>query len=415
TSRSSKRPKKYVCEYAGCGKAFDRPVRLEVHTRSHTNDRPYTCEHGGCGKTFLRVEHLKRHMVDKHSHERSHVCTYDVGDGQQCGKTFTTGTRLRRHVAAHEAKEDLKCTEPGCGRVFRKMDTLQRHIRQDHLHEKAFKCDHVDVRADGQLIECNKAFSKAAQLKTHLALDHSGELYICDICTPPEEQLDGTSEDEDPRVGFPTYAELRDHLKTAHPPTCGECGKQCPTIRALKAHIDIEHSALSDRQQFPCDWPGCNRSFTKAGNLKVHHQTVHVKARNFVCGTTDVVTGNAKTQGWTGPGCGHAFSTKQSLEEHIRTQHLGLAGKLKPCRTNKPACLKKKKPNREPPSTMKPNNKDDSATALSLLTGAGYESRRPIACLVRGCAYRFFRDQHLAAHLEMHHGMEIDEVHEWMA
>ncbi|KAH9822891.1 transcription factor IIIA-like [Teratosphaeria destructans] len=417
TSRSSsKRPKKYVCEYEGCGKAFDRPVRLEIHTRSHTNHRPYACDHDDCGKTFLRLEHLKRHMVDKHSDERLHVCTYDLGDRRPCGKTFTTATRLRRHVAAHEAKEDLTCTEPGCGKVFRKMDTLQRHIRQDHLHEKAFRCHHVDVRADGQTIECDKAFSKAVQLKNHMALDHSGEVYICDICTPPEEQLDSDNCMPEDYIGFPTYAELQDHLRTVHPPTCSACGKQCPTIRALKAHMDIDHAALSDRPQHPCDWPGCDRRFTKPGNLKVHRQTVHVKARNFVCGTTDL-SHDPRTPGWSNAqGCGHAFSTKQSLEEHIRTQHLGVAGKPKPCRLNKPAMTttKKNKPKRQNPTTTTLENVNDDTT-LSLLTGAGYESRRPIPCLVRDCPYRFFRDHHLATHLDLHHGMEIDDVHEWMA
>ena len=386
-SGSRKRPKKYKCEIAGCGKAFDRPIRLQVHVRSHTGERPYACEEDGCDKTFLKSEHLKRHMKDKHSEEKNYVCTYiistaDDGTEERCGKSFTTGTRLRRHAAAHEEKEETKCQEPGCGKVFRKQETLQRHIRQDHLGEKAYQCTHVEIDSEGQPMECQQAFAKPEQLRNHEAREHSGMRYFCEVCCPPRE-YDQLADEmaalavDGGRVGFPTYTDLQDHMHTAHPPTCPDCGKQCESNRALRAHIDIDHSALSERQNFKCTWPGCDRGFTKAGNLKVHVQNVHAKARNFICGQFNL-TDNEKVEGWNGQGCGNAFGTKANLEEHIRTQHLGLPSKIKPCRRNKKAG----ESSATPSSIMDldeldtPDGFDTDNNALSMLTADRLRVRR---------------------------------------
>ncbi|KAK0281783.1 hypothetical protein LTR35_007464 [Friedmanniomyces endolithicus] len=390
---ASKRPNKYICQVEGCGKAFNRPIRLVNHTRSHTNERPFVCNEDDCGKTFTRAEHLTRHKKDKHVEARDHVCSHvlDTAEGGVCGRSFTTATRLRRHVAAHEAKEETTCPLPGCGRVFRKQDTLQRHIKTAHLHEKPFRCEHVDVDEEGVAVECSQAFAKSDGLKNHIAREHSGMRYFCEICTEqpghvaygsalddehrldmsmdpltledsmvyPEPTLEEIQPDTEThsstpptnRVGFATYSDLQLHLRTLHPPTCTfpGCGKICESNRALKAHQEIEHSALTTRQTHLCTWPDCDRGFTKAGNLKVHYRSVHMKARGFICGEFDlsdrmgaegIADGAAILKGWNGVGCGRGFGTKANLEEHIRTQHLGMKGKIKPCRMRKAEAIK---------------------------------------------------------------------------
>jgi general transcription factor IIIA len=400
-----------VCTYEECGKAFDRPIRLQMHIRSHTNERPYPCTEEGCDKSFLRNEHLKAHIKAKHNDERSYVCTYKIhnvesGEEEECGKGFHTATRLRRHVAMHEEKEQTRCQD--CGKEFRKQETLQRHIKSVHLNEKAFRCTHIE---DGTMDEeCGQSFSNPRQLKAHQARCHSGARYFCHICVPPGEDEDMMDEADDtmslqsPQVGFSSYAELQTHIKLVHPPTCGTCGKACETNRALLAHMDIEHSSLTDRQRFECTEPGCGRKFTKAGNMKVHIQTVHAKTKKFICGEFDL-TKSKKVEGWQGPGCGYSFGTKANLEEHVRTQHLNLPGTSRPNQKNA-----SKTTSRLQSPALK---RTEDATA-SLLTGYGYEKDRPIACLEPGCPHRFMRDVDLQNHMDTTHQWNFDDIEDAM-
>ncbi|KAF2858544.1 hypothetical protein K470DRAFT_259723 [Piedraia hortae CBS 480.64] len=355
SSISKSRPKKYHCTEPDCGKSFDRPVRLTTHLRSHTNTRPYVCPVEGCGKDFLRTEHLKRHEKDKHSEIKNHVCGI-------CERAFTTGTRLRRHEAAHERKKQLSCTE--CDREFRSADTLQRHIKADHEGQPCHACE-----------ECSRGFNSTKALGRHVQREHSAPAYHCSMCSSSP---------------FRTYAELQVHLKSEHPATCVECGLVCDSNRALRAHVEIVHGMSGTKKAHPCPIDGCDRSFSKTGNLNVHVQNVHLKLREFVCGTFDL-SNNAKVSGWDGMGCGMACGTKATLENHVRTQHLGLPNPIKPSR-------------------RKAREEKDGKKALSMLTGVGYEENKDIECLVPECQFRFTKDYHLGTHLERTHGWSIETI-----
>lgn len=414
SASSSKRPKNYVCSYEECGKAFDRPIRLQMHIRSHTNERPFPCTEEGCDKSFLRNEHLKAHIKAKHNDDRSYVCTYKIenaetGMDEDCGKGFHTATRLRRHVAMHEEKEQTRCQE--CGKEFRKQETLQRHIKSVHLNEKAFRCTYVGTgeigeMEDDQPEECGQSFANPRQLKAHEARCHSGARYLCQICVPPDADdmmVDGNDDTmslQSSQVGFPSYAELQAHIKIVHPPACGTCGKVCESNRALMAHMDIEHSSLTERQRFECTEPGCGRKFTKAGNMKVHIQTVHAKTKKFICGEFDL-TKSKKVGGWQGPGCGFSFGTKANLEEHVRTQHLNLPGVSRPSQKSQSGSR-----------MQSPALKRSNDNAASLLTGYGYEKDRPIACLESSCPQRFMRNGDLETHMDMVHQWNFDDIND---
>jgi general transcription factor IIIA len=409
SASSSKRPKNYVCSYEECGKAFDRPIRLQMHIRSHTNERPFPCTEEGCDKSFLRNEHLKAHIKAKHNDDRGYVCTYKMhnvesGVEEECGKGFHTATRLRRHIAMHEEKEQTRCQD--CGKEFRKQETLQRHIKSVHLNEKAFRCTHVEAGTMDE--ECGQSFSNPRQLKAHEARSHSGARYFCHICVPAGvddsmmDEADDSMSLQNPQVGFQSYADLQTHIKLVHPPTCSTCGKACETNRALMAHMDIEHSSLTDRQRFECTEPGCGRKFTKAGNMKVHIQTVHAKTKKFICGEFDL-TKSRKVEGWQGQGCGYSFGTKANLEEHVRTQHLNMPGTTRPNQKN----TSQSNSRLQSPAL---NKIDD--TAASLLTGYGYEKDRPIACLEPNCPQRFMRNFDLETHMDMVHQWIIDDIDE---
>jgi hypothetical protein len=218
---------------------------------------------------------------------------------------------------------------------------------------------------------------------------------------------------------YATYNELLAHIREVHPPTCSTCGTVCASNNALKAHIDIHHGTLSERQVHPCTWPGCERSFTKKGNLSVHIQSVHVKVRNYVCGTFDL-SKSVKVAGWDGEGCGAALTSKSTLENHVRVQHMGFEKPQRPRRL-----WKKVKAEDDDIQDLMPFLALDSATpsesvssaptptnmqTLGLLTGVGYADSRPFACLLadEGCRHRFTHEFHLNQHMQKVHGLTAD-------
>jgi general transcription factor IIIA len=431
TSRSSSwRPNKYICNYEGCGKAFNRPVRLQAHERTHTNERPFVCEEEGCDKAFFKSEHLKTHVKESHADGADYVCHYvirinEAGEETTCEKTFKTALRLSKHLARHEKAEEIRCDE--CGMTFRAMETLQRHIKKDHLGENAYVCRHTIIATgpDGEEVEeeCGEPFSAVHFLKTHERHEHLGNKYFCGICPPPqstaaEHEAGGVVEDDD-RLGFRTWSEFQAHNKEVHPPTCTTCGKVCKSSKDLTAHVEIAHGdpTTSDQPKpFPCDYPDCGRSFTKKGNLTVHVQSVHQKTKRFVCGEFDLVKDSRsaeKVPGWSNDmGCGAGFGAKASLEGHVRTQHLDLPVIGKEKREKR---KKAKKASAELTSMVDspmdvdlpldaPNDAQSAAgRTITQLTGHDYEKKFPLACPEYGCSARYARQYDLTQHLTSVH------------
>ncbi|KAF2476229.1 uncharacterized protein BDR25DRAFT_252102, partial [Lindgomyces ingoldianus] len=404
-----------VCPVEGCGRRFNRPCRLEQHMLTHSKERPFSCPYGDCDKTFTRKDHVDRHTKAAHSNaERSFVC-----DRSECGKTFTNKERLVRHQNTHEAR--LRCVGyPPCEQEFRKKDTLQRHIRAEHLGLKPFACDHVD---DDTGKRCTAAFDLKPALKRHIENCHGdGELrFSCGICItsaggePVETEAMGVVILPKEPIAFRTQPELRDHFRNCHPPTCQHCGKKCTTEHGLRAHIDVAHETPEGGlYQYPCPKPGCNRSFNRRGNLKVHIKCVHDNLRNWICGSFDASTSNVpEVQAWDGKNsCDFATTCKSTLEQHIRTQHLNSQNRKNTRRAAKEA----KKKNMESRKATRTKKQEFDESMLGLLTGVGYDEGRPVACFVSDCNRRFTMDRDLRRHLRgVDHKLSDEEIEERIA
>lgn len=322
------RQKNLKCPYDGCDKAFNRQARLTEHIRSHTNERPFTCPHPPCAKAFLRDSHLKHHVKSAHTDVRDYKCTWNG-----CEASFATGTRLRRHIDSHEAKEKFKCRGyPGCSQIFRKQETLDRHILSVHEKVKPFPCQDNDPTTG---LPCNKAFDTAEHLRSHQRARHDTTRFSCSDCMAVNAATLATSPDIDPDslvvASFATYGELQAHITIVHPPTCSYCPTSFTTNKELTRHLEIQHGILPDRpskqtQEFPCTHDGCDKKFTKKGNLNVHIKTVHENKRDFVCGKTEITLPEefADQENIVVHGCNRSFTSKATLEEHVRTAHLGL-------------------------------------------------------------------------------------------
>lgn len=305
-----------------------------------------------------------------------------------------TGTRLRRHHAAHEGQEPFRCDIKDCGQVFRKHGTLQKHITVVHEGKSPFICRVLNRQGE----ECGAGFDVAGKLKSHEGRVHGDKRFWCAMCSSAATANEVGFGQQATSDGFSTYAELQAHIGIEHAPTCEACGLQCKSQRALKSHIDIVHGPLgvNERRKYVCVEPGCGRAFTKRGNLNVHVRTVHGQ-KKFVCGDVDL-SSLKNIADWDGSGaCGRVLSTKQSLEGHIRTFHVGLSNSQR--NTDNSLADRKKLRKRPIP-------------ALVRLTGVGYEdeSGRDIACLMSDCQYRFMREYDLEVHLSFHHGLSNNEM-----
>ncbi|KAL6238009.1 hypothetical protein BDW75DRAFT_202839 [Aspergillus navahoensis] len=386
--------KTHRCPFEGCTKAFNRPARLQEHLRSHNNERLFSCTYEGCCKTFLRASHLNHHIKSAHTGVRDYVC-----DRPGCGKSFVTGSRLRRHLAAHDGRDKFRCTEyPPCHETFRKHSTLQKHVLSVHLKQKPFQCQHIDPQTGDK---CLMAFESAGHLRAHESRIHTAKRFSCAECSQRVE--DGSMI---PPATFPTYSLLQAHIRTAHPPQCPNCLVTCSTARELRRHLEVAHGnvSLEDRRIFPCTVPGCDRSFTKKGNLTVHIRTVHDGEKRFVCGETDLSTSKRVT-GWSAAdGCGKRYGSKLALEEHIRTAHLGFQ--------NSKAERRQKLGQTRKSSSSANSSNNNNLSALATLTGEGYadETGRQITCFVESCPHRFHRNYDLWVHMGSKHSYTEDDI-----
>lgn len=390
--------KTHRCPFEGCTKAFNRPARLQEHLRSHNNERLFSCTYDGCDKTFLRVSHLNHHVKSAHTGVRDYIC-----DRPGCGKSFVTGSRLRRHIAAHDGRDKYRCTEyPPCDETFRKHSTLQKHVLSVHLKQKPFQCSHSDPHTGEK---CTMAFESAGHLRAHESRVHTEKRFSCAECSQRANE-GGDQTSMFPPTSFPTYSLLQAHIRTAHPPRCPNCSVTCSTARELRRHLEVAHGnvSLEDRRIFACTVPGCDRSFTKKGNLTVHIRTVHEGEKRFVCGETDLSTSKRVT-GWSpSDGCGKRYGSKLALEEHIRTAHLGFQNS-KAERRQRLGLTKK----RHDSSTT---TADNNSSTLATLTGEGYadETGRQIACFVDTCPHRFHRNYDLWVHMGSKHNYTEDDI-----
>ncbi|KAF3769838.1 hypothetical protein M406DRAFT_23532, partial [Cryphonectria parasitica EP155] len=360
------------CTIAGCTKKFNRPARLVAHMRSHNNERPYKCTYEGCDKAYSDNKHLKVHIVSAHTKETKFVCP-------QCDKGFATSQRLKAHALAHQGKERFRCRGyPPCDQSFRKHQTLQRHVLKDHLGQKPYPCTHEG---------CTESYDTANSLKAHVTREHGELRFWCDECS----QAAAGDGDEKKPVGFTTQFLLERHIRSEHV-NCIFCdGLKFNGQYLLEQHMEIYHSGLTvkDRKTVPCDFDGCDKSFTKKSNMKVHYRAAHEGLR-YVCGKLDTSDSlGLQDWNWAEEGCGETFTTKVGLEMHVTYVHLG-----------------KQRPLYESPSYAEydaaPGSHSKMAT-LDDISGVAEYERRQIPCAVPGCIARFIRYAELSGHMQAAH------------
>lgn len=242
-----------------------------------------------CNRGFTRKFDMFKHRSIKHpdapnletitqnNKENSHLlerCKVPSTDNQTCykceacGKLFRHSYNFIRHQSIHTGVRAFFCHI--CGKNFRVLGGLQRHINEHHYGVKKYSCE-----------ICGKKFAAKSTRDDHLNIHTNTRPFVCDICGK----------------AFKQKASLHVH-KLFHTNvyrfSCNICGKKYRRASELKVHSYLH----TGHKPHKCGL--CGAMFRLRQDLK-RHAKVHVQ---FVCGQ-----------------CGHGFNQEKYLKSHLKDQH----------------------------------------------------------------------------------------------
>jgi hypothetical protein len=215
--------KRFMCDVAGCDKAFKTKQKLQTHKRTHTGEKPFKCDVAGCDYACTQSTHLVTHKRT-HTGEKPYKC-----DVAGCDFACTQSGWLETHKRTHTGEKPFKCDVAGCDFACAKSGGLATHKRT-HTGEKPYKCD---------FISCDFACTTSGGLVTHKRM-HTGEKpFKCDV------------------VG---------------------CDYACSESGSLVTHKRTHTGA----KPFKCDVVGCDFACAGSGGLVTHKRT-HTGEKPYVC------------------------------------------------------------------------------------------------------------------------------------
>ncbi|XP_069364504.1 zinc finger protein 266-like isoform X2 [Maniola hyperantus] len=254
-------------ECSVCRVRLKNSCALKAHRRRHISR--WRCRF--CGDVWSRAEVAADHVARVHGGNTPvHTCS-------ACGHTETLG-RLRNHIKTHSEKQ--KCEV--CGKMFRNKDSLRTHLFI-HKGEKEHACP-----------RCDKMFLFKKAMELHLiSHDASAQLY-CHECDMNFKN----------KMSFNQHMKYNlkhvDPAKLKH--ACTLCDKKFVKAIRLEEHNLAVHLKMTP---INCTEQGCHFACSSKPVLRTHVRMLHRNARakrDHVC---DV--------------CGKAYSTKKSLEGHLRS------------------------------------------------------------------------------------------------
>ncbi len=135
----------FVCEF--CAKPFYSSGALSLHIKMHKDQKSgqiFTCDE--CEFKTVSQKYLRKH---KRLHHRS-LDTPQTYFCDQCNYTSHLQKNLTRHIwekhKADNRQREYRCTWEGCNKTFSRAEHLKTHVCR-HTGEKPFKCKYCDYAA----------------------------------------------------------------------------------------------------------------------------------------------------------------------------------------------------------------------------------------------------------------------------
>ncbi|XP_026747816.1 zinc finger protein 678-like isoform X2 [Trichoplusia ni] len=289
---------KYRCE--DCVLGFNHKFKLDNHMKKHDESAgTMVCEvcKVRCRDAHALCAHRRRHRV------RWRCC--------RCGRSVSRAAVAADHVAReHHAPPPTHACRL-CGHEEPTLGKLRNHIKN---HAERQKCE-----------LCGKTFRDRTSLRTHLFIHKGEKEYSCPRC--------------DKRFLFKKAMEV--HLVTHDAPAhlyCYECDMNFKNRMSYTQHMKYSLKHIDPAKlKYACQL--CDKKFVKAIRLEEHNLAVHLKATpirctaqgcNFACSSRAVLRAHSRCvhrharalRNHVCHACGKTYTTKKSLEGHLRS-HTG--------------------------------------------------------------------------------------------
>ncbi|KAJ6218535.1 hypothetical protein RDWZM_009692 [Blomia tropicalis] len=288
------------------------------------------CIQPNCSEVFKNKKERNKHLIDVHK-----ILPFQC-PLERCSIHFESSASLSAHVrTTHKNTVHWKCNI--CKNIFKTYKLLYMH--QWIMHDQGlFKCPKKD---------CTFEATYRKQIYNHIDHRHQMHKHACKFkgCTK----------------SFSTKNELKAHERRIHLllkpfvckwPGCSYSSEVCP---AVIRHIRTQHFHLPETlrkqkeknitdnrdpkeflevicdpnkvyavltpsnfnerlpKKYECKYEGCNKSFLRAANLKIHER-VHYGLKPYQCTFED---------------CKFSAERRETVTQHIRTNHFNLPRSLK--------------------------------------------------------------------------------------
>ncbi|XP_043496878.1 zinc finger protein 2 homolog isoform X2 [Polistes fuscatus] len=241
-----------------CSSLFRRLDKCKVHVWSHLNMKPYKCKI--CDFATGTITNVRCHIRKRHLGIKPFGC-------EKCGKRYNAAIQLEKHLKTHSSVHSFQHKDIHCSvreKDFKSEARLQTHMlthNKDNLvickiccayfsSEMALERHIKNIHTDQHVCRtCNKSLKSRKTLLNHKNV-HSPAKYKCHLCSKV----------------YKSRNILNDHIlkhKGIRKYKCEICSKSF----AQKSHLDT-HKAVHSNIKYHC--PGCNNSFNRRDNMKVH-------------------------------------------------------------------------------------------------------------------------------------------------